>query len=226
MTDETTVIEEAKELVKAATTPTTFNFAEAVLNRSYPEFDVIVYLDEKNIQRFMDIHDERFVLEERILASKSPKAGTTISAARVKQAEQLAELDKAYNDIQDELAPSKYTIKIRGISPETNVALENKANEAFPIEYEESTNPLTGAPVKTPIENDKRTEFYANLIRQAHFVSVTAPNGAVDEDFSDVGKVQKIITNLPFLAQQRVDSAINKATITADFYRVLVDPVF
>ncbi len=44
-------VDEAKEAAVEATQPAVFNFAEAILDRSYPEFEVPIYLDEKKVQR-------------------------------------------------------------------------------------------------------------------------------------------------------------------------------
>lgn len=206
----------AEEKVKAVTTPETFDFLEAVMDRSYPESDVIVVLDEKNIQELISVYNAR-----ELVQAKFSKAKTS-----VKLADEHARLDDEYNAIVARLAPSTYTVKIKGISPEENIALEELAEKEFPTEYDETTSPVTGAVTKTEKPNEKREAYYASLIRQAHIISVTRPDGAVDADWTQVAKVQKMINRLPFLARQRIDEAINEATITADFYRVLVDPVF
>lgn len=211
-------VEQAHAAVKAKLTPDTFDFAAAVTDRNYPEFDVSIYLDEHKIQQFMDIHDERLILDKTIREKKG--------SATVAQANKHKEVNDRYEAIYESLKADEYIVKVRGISPEQSIALETKSREAFPVEYTEEKNAITGATVKTEVESDKRDAFYTNLIRQAHLISVTAPTGAVDSDFSDIAKVQTIIERLPYLARERIDNAINNATITADFYRVLVDPVF
>jgi hypothetical protein len=165
----------------------------------------------------MDIHDNRYILEEKLKEIKGSVA----------QAKELQRLDDEYTAIVEELEPSKYTVKIRGISPERSIALEEDAIEHFPIEYTEEKNAITGATVKTEIESEDRDAYLTNLIRQAHLVSITRNiDGAVDTDFADVAKVKTTMQRLPQLARERVDAAIINSTITADFYRALVDPVF
>jgi hypothetical protein len=87
-------------------------------------------------------------------------------------------------------------------------------------------NPITGQPIKTPIDNEDRDELITMLYRQAHLVSITSPKGEVDEDFVDIEKVRVMFARLPFVARAKVDQAIQKATIAVDFYRELTDEVF
>jgi len=215
--DATPDVAKAQEAAKAATTPETFDFAAAVLDRSYPEDDVAVYLDEKRIKRLLEVEAERDALEVRIAKSKKPG---------IDWANKLDELTKEYDALVDSLRSQRYTVKIKGISPEDSIELEEKAYEAFPREYEEVPHTVTGHLVKTEKPSDKRDEHFAALIRQAHIVSITAPNGAVDTNFSDVEKVKAVWQRLPLVARAKLDQAINEATITVDFYRELVDEVF
>jgi hypothetical protein len=212
-----TDVEKAAEAAKKATARETFDFAAAVLDRSYPEFDVPVYLNERSIQRMLEVTKERSDLELRIAKTKNPK---------IEQAKRLEALDEEYEKVVESLRGERYMVKIKGISPEEQLALEEKAFEAFPREYDTAVNPITNVPVRTEIGNSKRDELFATLLRQAHLVSVTAPDGAVDTNFEDTEKVRKLFARLPYVARAKVDEAINEATIAVDFYRELVDEVF
>lgn len=202
--------------VKENLTPATFDFLEAVNDRSYPEDDVIIFLDDQKIKEYIDLYNRRAMVEAKF--AKAPKS--------VKLAEEHAALDDEYNALVEKLQDSKYIVKIRGIAPDANQKLEDKALEEFPTEYDEVVSPITAVVTKTEKPNPKFQAYYATLLRQAHLVSVTAPNGAVDADWESSDKVAAMMGKLPFLARTRVDEAINEATITADFYQVLVDPVF
>lgn len=210
-------VEKAVAATKDATTPATFDFAAAVQDRSYPLIQVPVYLDERKIQRLLEITKEREDLEIRIAGSKKPS---------LEQADALVAIDDEYTKVVESLRDQRYTVTIQGIAPETAVEIEAKALEAFPRQYEESTHALTGAAIKTEIPEQKRDELHATLLRQAHIVQVEAPNGAIDADFSDVEKVKATWARLPFVARAKVDQAINESTISVDFYRELVDEVF
>lgn len=215
--DATPDVNKASDAAKAALTRETFDFAAAVQGRSYPEFDVPVYLNEKSIQKLLAADREREELETRIALTPKPT---------VKQAKELDALQTARETIVDELRAERYLVKIKGISTEVAVGLEDKTFEEFPREYDESTHHLTGATVRTEKPNSEREELFASLLRQAHIVSVTAPNGAIDDDFSDLEKIKATWARLPFVARVKVDQAIQEATISTDFYNELADEVF
>lgn len=203
--------------VQQAMAPETFDFAAAVQNRSFPEFDVAVYLDEKSVQDMLALTTERSALELRISQGSKPS---------VEVADQLEAIDAKYSALVDSLRAQRYNVKIRGISPDVSIKLEEQAAEAFPIEYVDTVHPATGAPVHTEVENEDRQELFVSLIRQAHLVSVTSPTGAVDANFSDLEKVKSLWRKLPLVARIKLDQAIHDATIATDFYMELVDEVF
>jgi len=210
-------VDKAAALAIAATTPETFDFAAAVLDRSYPEVDVPVYLDERKVQRMLALDKERQELETKISRASNPG---------VEQAEALDAMTTEYDEIVDSLRGERYLVRIKGISPERTMELEDAAFEQFPKEFEDTTHPMTGAVIRTEVENDKRGELFATLLRQAHIISVTAPNGAVDTNFSDIEKVKATWARLPLVARAKIDQAINESTIAVDYYRQLVDEVF
>jgi len=206
-----------KALAEAQTTPETFDFAAAVLDRSYPEIKVPVYLDEKSARELVDIQKERNDLMTRIAASKDPLPVW---------ADQLKALDDKHEALVKALKSQEYTVFIRGIAPEQTIKLEEQSYEKFPKEFIETVSPITGAKAKTERENDERDAEFVTLLRQAHLVSVTSPTGAVDSDFSDIEKVRSLFARLPLLARVKIDEAINASTVAVDFYRDLVDEVF
>lgn len=206
--------------VTEATKAETFNFAEAVLDRDYPEITVPVYLNEKKVRELVELMREREPLEIKAAKSQTPP---------VEIAKRLGQIETRVEEITEELKKEEYLVSLRGIAPEDHNDLIAKANEKFPIDYTEAPNPITGATVKTEVENEDRDDYLVSLVRQAHLVSVTAPNGAVDSDFKgeeNVAKVQKTFARLPFIARYKIDEAIREATIQVDFYREIVDEVF
>lgn len=208
---------DTRALVEANTKPETFDFAAAVLDRSYPEISVPIYLDEKNIKALIDITEQRNELMTRIANTQNPD---------VSWAERLAEIDARHDELIASLKAQEYTVNIRGVAPEQQLELEERSYIKHPAEYQESVSPITGVAVRTEIANDDRDAEFATLIRQAHLVSVVSPTGAVDADFSDIEKVRALFSRLPLLARLKIDTAINEATLTVDYYRELVDEVF
>lgn len=240
MTDEldaTPDIQKALAAAQAATTPETFDFAETVLGRSYPEFDVPVYLDEKSIQKLIETERKRSELTQRLGATPIEIADPTElgedgfplmtkNPAAVKLAEELEYLDLEYDELVQRLKDQRYLVRITGIAPEESIRIQDASYEAYPKEFEESEHPLSGAKIKTEKENDARDTLYAALLRQAHIVSITAPNGAKDNSFTDIEKVIVTFQRLPLVARAKIDQAINESTIAVDFYDELADEVF
>lgn len=219
----TDVVEQAQELAKAATAPETFDFAAAVLDRDYPEVTVPVYLNEKKIRRLLDLQKQRDDILAR--ASLLDKADRPENATN-DLVDTLELLDMEYDELIEDLKGEKYTMHLRGISPEDSLAIQDKAFEAFPKEFEEHTHPLTGTPIKTLVQNEERDVYQAALYRQAHIVDVVRADGAVDANWSDLEKVKKMFLQMPALARHKVDEGIELATISTDFYRELTDEVF
>lgn len=203
--------------VKAVTERATFDFGAAVSDRNYPEYDVPVYLDETKASELISITMELNELTQ--MASRM----SNIPGELGKRVEAL---EARHDALVDSMKENKYIIKVKGVSPEVLRDIEEEVFEEFPIEYEENKNPVSGVITKTPIENPDRDLKEIMRIRQVHIVSVTAPDGAVDDDFSDLDKLSTVVTRLPFMARTKLDEAINACTITVDYYRELVDEVF
>lgn len=208
-----------KEVAEAAVAPENFNFVETVLDRGYPELTVPVYLDERLVQGFITVNQERAELEANLAGSSNP--GSQKDAAA-----RLEAIQEQFEAAVTALKAAEYTVTLRGISPEQSLKLEEMSYEKFPAEFEEAKSPVTGQITKTELPNDKRDEEFAMLIRQAHIISVTAPSGSVDKKWDDVEKVRALFARLPFVAAAKIDEAINNCTITVDYYRGLTDEVF
>lgn len=211
------IIKAAHDLAEKATERKVFNFAQTVLDRSYPEIDVKIYLDEAKTQRLVDHITQISEMDARIVNSngRAPK----------ELGERMAELVAAKDALVEELNESAYTVRIKGISTEKREELLKEAVSKFPIEYEESTSPITGAVTRKEKDSDERDAYFVNLLRHAHLKSITAPDGAVDDDFT-VEDVAATWRRLPLVARSKIDDAINKSTVTVDFYREIVDEVF
>lgn len=208
----------AQQLAETAIERKNFSFAEAVLGRAYPEIQVPIYLDERKAQEFVEVAIQLNALEDRLRgrAEELP----------LEVASQLSELTSRRDALASELKAEEYVVTIRGISGERSIQIEDAAYEAFPREYEERISPITGAAVKELKPSEKREELITTLLRQAHLKSITAPDGSVDEDFSDVDAVAATWSRLPYLAIVKIDEAINKSRVAVDYYEELVDEVF
>lgn len=210
--------EHAKTLAENAAKRETFSFVDAVNDRAYPETDVAVLLNERGAQRIVEIRKELEALDFDIAREKNAAVQDGFSKEKDKLVEEL-------DALVTQLRAETYTVKVRGISTERVEELQKQALEAFPIEYDESTSPITGATVKTEIPNDKRGRYFTTLVRHAHIVSITAPDGAVAEDMG-IEQLGDTWAKLPIAARDRIDQAINDCTLATDYYLDLVDEVF
>lgn len=208
---------DVKTITEAAVTPATFDFAAAVLDRSYPVIEVPVYLNEKAVLEYLNVARDRTILENRIAATSKPT---------VEMADQLEKIDYKYHELRKEIKDQEFLVRVQGVSPAKQIEMDKLAYEKFPIQYDEGKNPITGAVVRSEIESDERDEFFATLIRQSHILSVVAPDGAVDFDFSDFEKVRTTWAVLPIAAREKIDLAIRDSALAVDYYRELVDEVF
>ena len=213
--------ERAQEMAKTAITREKFSFAAAVNDRAYPEIDVPIYLDEAAAREFVTLQKEREVLDAKMIKADALGQGKVASSA----ATAVAELEEKIDAVRDLLDRSRVVVRVRGVAPSDTDALRTEAFQAFPVEYDEVVSPITGAVTKTEKPNPERDSYYAALIRHAHIVSVTAPDGAEDSGFS-VDELTATWSKLPIVARVKIDDAINDTVVSVDFYRDMVSPVF
>ncbi len=217
MTDENAIEDEAKAAAEAAVDPGTFDFAATVVDRAYPEFNVPLYLDERDISEYLEAKLDIVNLEKRVLQGQEQDA---------ERAQALLDADAKLEAVIERLKGKQYVVRVKGISTDLQQKLLKEAYEKFPAEYDEFTNPMSGVVTRTEKENEERDEYFTARLRQEHLVSVTAPNGAKDEAFEDFGKVKTIFAQLPPMGRYKIDEAINKSSIAVDYYNLLTDEVF
>jgi hypothetical protein len=215
------VNENAQEMAQAAIKRERFSFADAVQDRGYPEVDVPIYLDEAAAHEYVSLQRERAPLEAKMIAASAQKRET--EATRV--AEELAKIEERIDAIREELVKSQITVKIKGVAPWRMDALQKDAFEKFPQEYTETVSPITGAKTKEEVPCPERELYFANCVRHAHIVSVTAPDGAVDDNFT-VEDIAGIWSHLPIVARVKIEDALNDTVVATDYYAELVNPVF
>lgn len=199
-----------------------FKFIQAVTDRDYPEIDVPIYLNDHKALQLIESTREMVALDNTVsnLGDKAPES----------MLDKLAKASETHDALVDELRAEAYIVKIKGVSPETLVEIEDRVFAEFPQEFEEIASPIPNAPaIKREVENPKRDELHATLIRQAHLVSVTAPDGAVDDDFEgpeNEEMVRATWLRIPPVARIKIDQAINDSKVAVDYYRELADEVF
>ena len=210
--------QDPKTLAENAAKRETFNFAETVLDRAYPEEQVAIILNERAAQRVIQLRKQIEQFDLEIGAEKNAKVQEALAK---QQSELVAEMEQA----TAELRGQTYTVHVQGVSTEKIEELQQAALEAFPVEYTESVSPITGAVVKTEVPNEKRGRYFTTLVRHAHIRSITAPDGAVAGNMT-VEEMGATWARMPAAARDRIDQAINDCTLATDIYLELVDEVF
>lgn len=212
-----------EELAKAGLTRKTFKFADAIRDRSYPEEEVDVYLDEVTAYKLLDLYNKGTDISQRLnLLSNTDGALTEKLAALEAEREQIEEDRKA---LTAKIGESKYIFTVRGVEPGFYDDIKVKATEDYPVEYDEYVNDVTGARVKEEIPSLEREKLLENLTWQGHIVKITAPDGAVDiaPDLETIGGARKII---PTASRAHIVNAIEKVDMAVDWYATLADEVF
>ena len=210
--------QDLKTLAENATTRETFNFVDAVNNRAYPEITVPVLLNERGAQRLVELRKDIEQLDYDIAREKNAAVQEELTKQK---GALIEELDRTTTQLRAET----YKVLVKGVGTDRIEELQKQAFEQFPVEYEESVSPITGATVKTEVPNEKRGRYFTTLVRHAHIVSITAPTGAVAEEMS-IEELGAAWSKMPIAARERIDQAINDCTLAADYYLELVDEVF
>lgn len=198
---------EIEEMVAAAQAPETFDFAAVVQGRGYPKDEVHIHLDEATAYKIQR-------LEEKINAEDD---GNKINA-----------LEAEIESLRAELARSRYTFKLTGISTERQEELLAKAKSDFPVEYERQKNPFTQTMVQiekpNPEQDAKRDRYFTHLLWQAHIEQIVSPTGAVDTapSLETIESLRK----MPTAQIKKLVRAIDKMQVAADAFETATDEDF
>lgn len=198
----------AQELAEEVSKPGKFSFIDRLQGRNYPKDDVVVYLDEELGYRLLDV-------QRRMEGDDNH----TPSIPEMKL------LEKEHARLSAALRDSKYTIHLQGISNEDWDAIVDDAAEHFPYEYEETTNPFTGAKTKEVIQSQERSEYFTKMLWLKFIQSIEDSEGNVDSDIS-LGTISAFRKQAPFSAIARVSETIDKLRMATDWVEYVEDEDF
>lgn len=178
-----------------AASPTTFSIIDRMQNRGMPEDDVVIYLNEKLAW---------------VLAKLEEKHNNT------RREEDLPELEADIASVREALAKDRYVVSMRGITNEAYDAVVDEAVEAYPYEYTEEFNPLSGRKIKDIVPSPERDDLFNNLFLSQVIVKFTDPNGAVDENITPelVAQIKKIA---PLDAIRRITNTATEMRMIAEW---------
>lgn len=173
----------------------TFNLVDRLVGRNMPTEDVVIYLDEKT--------------GFEILRLDKQHADTTDKG-------ELKKLEAKREHLVKTLEKSKYTFTLQGLTTENYDKIIDQIREAYPSEYEDSVNPLTGQKLRLEVPNELRDELYHNLLLAACLVKVADPDGNLDEDIS-VEKASIIRRITPIDGVRRITKTIDDLRMLSEW---------
>lgn len=205
------------ELVEEAKSPAKFNIIDVLNERAYPEDNVKVSLNEA-------LAYKASMLKVRISETRDAlplKSDEAYEAGLAKIEKLTAEM----NSIVAEIEKQQYTFTIRGISEGRRQEVLDIAMAKFPMEYEETTSPITGEVTKKEIESAERDNLFTNLLWREHIAKIESPDGDVQDNIS-IEDVVALRSSLPVAAGAKVNEAIEKVRVAAAMFMMTVDEDF
>lgn len=213
-----------EEIAKDMLTPKRFKFTDALRNRTHPEEEVNVYLDEAEAFKLLDVNKRGDQVKHDITRFGAPV--TEIDIERFAKLEALRdEIEVERQAITKALEPSKYVVTVRGVEPGFEEDALKVARDEYPIEYEEYQNPITGARVKEEKPSPERDRYFTNMLWQAHVVKIVNTDGAADIA-PDLETVSAMRRQIPVASRNALEVAIDKVDMAVDWYKGLADESF
>ena len=193
--------EEIREAVNEAKAPGTFNIVNVLQNRSYPETQVSVVLDEGLVYQAAILNEDIEELENKLSVSKSSE--------KVKA--KLDDLINKRDSMREELFKSMHTFYLMGIAEGSREKLYADARKKYPIEYMPK-NDLSGilsGDSREEKESPERDSLFTDYLWQSHIKKIVNNDGDEQSDFS-YATISAMRNNLPLSATIIINEAIEK----------------
>lgn len=121
--EETTVVEEAVKLAEQAQDKKVFNLTDFIKNRSYPQAEVIVYLDDEAALEIVSLNDQ-------LVRALSP--------------EEAKPLEDKIAALADKIKETSLVFKMRGVNQEVIEAIVKKVNLRHNVSSKQEADSVTG----------------------------------------------------------------------------------
>lgn len=152
-----------REIAEEQSKPGKFSLIDRLQNRGLPSEDVDIYLDEK-------LGWDLIRLEEKHNSAKKDS--------------EVREIEAKIKRVRRELQDSRYVFRVQGMTSERYDELIEKAYTSHPKEEAEQLNPLTGEKTMVEVPSEERDKLLNHLILEESIVSVTDPDGNVDDNIT------------------------------------------
>ena len=209
--------ETIEDIVQEAKAPGKFNIIEVLNNRSYPVIDVEVYFDESKALSAVEIQEKIQELEKLNIRKSA-------GAADVNR-KRIDELNVKLAEIVESISDSKYVFAITGISEGKREELLNLTIAKYPVEYEETTAPLTGEVTRKEKDSDDRDRLFTNLLWREQIKKITSPSGDVQDEIT-IDDVVALRNALPIIGASKINEAIEKVRLASAVFVMAVDEDF
>lgn len=196
-----------EEMASAAKQPGIFNIIDVLNNRGYPKDEVEIVLDDNLVYAAAKLDESVKELDKKL--DFDPDNAELVASRE----ELIALRDKAVQAITD----SKYVFTITGISEGKRDEMLNEVEEAFPVKYEETTNPLTGKVTREEISDPERNKLYSAKLWSAHIEKIVAPDGNVQDGVNEV-EAEALRKLLPIAASAKISEAIEKLRVATAMF--------
>ena len=196
--------QEILESVEAAKAPGTFSIIDVLQERSYPETQTVIHLDEQAAYLASVVGEEIDELDKKIGRSAPTSA----------QSKKMEELVEKKQELVEKLQKSSYTFHLMGMNEGKRESLWSEAKKKYPIQYNQIPELTTGKMTKEEKESPERDDFFTNLLWQNHIIKIVDPNGNEQSglSFTEVREMRNI---MPIAATSKINQAIEKMRIAS-----------
>jgi hypothetical protein len=193
-----------EELATAAREKGVFSFLDRLKGRNYAKDSVVIHLDEEKGYELTKL------VEELKAEGTTPEQQDAL----------LAQIDAK----RAELAPDAYTFYLEGFSSERYDELIDDAKEQYPYEYEEIVDPWSGRKSKEPIPDEKRNEYFTQLLWAESIKRVESIDGVDDNITPEF--IATFRKQAPLDAIRRISVTIDKLRMASEWTEYAEDEDF
>lgn len=204
-----------EQLAAEAKKPGVFNIVDVLNNRGYPKDEVDIVLDDNLVYAAARTNEAIKEIDKKL--DSSPTDADLLAGRE--------QLINARDAAVKAIADAKYVFTITGISEGKRDEIMTSVQEAFPIQYEETTNPLSGKVTREEVDNPERNKLYVLKLWSAHIEKITSPDGNVQlgltEDEADA--LRKL---LPIAGSAKITESIERLRVASAMFILGTDEDF
>jgi hypothetical protein len=204
-----------EELAAEAKKPGVFNILNVLNDRGYPKDEIEVVLDDNLIYAATLINEKIKDVDKKLDADPTDKD------LMAKREALIASRDEAIANINK----AKYVFTLKGISEGAREEMLDAVQAEFPVEYEETTNPLNGKVSREEIDNPERNKLYTCKLWASHIEKIVSPDGQEQVGLSD-DEALALRKLLPIAATAKISESIERLRVATAMFILGTDEDF